>query len=1099
MTGIADYLTTPSTKLSPTEVLHSPPDVLLGVSAQAVTDLQKIEIKTTFDLATSKVFANAALLVEASNNPHAVLARYGLAPSDVLDSLPPGITVDQLAMQPIDILAGVGVAHAAALSTALLTPTVRDLALWPPYVAAKAIFNAVFFPDALPGSDPDAPADLLPKSGEYPTERVFYSTLVFDGFDGDPGQLIALEGAGQVDVTPAAGPNFGFTRPAIGALLTMSQSWYAQGVALGQLLHSVALAPGESTRIAMLDWSRREAGKQTENTTETESLSNITEHSRALSEVTSAVAQEAQSGFSKTHVNASSQQAGGGLGIGIGPLTLGESNAGASSSSDAMSYSSSAGRRDLSASMTQNVVDRTQQYANAARNRRATVVREVSQSEHEQVSTRVVTNYNHMHALSVQYYEVVQVYRSTVQLVRVERCLFVPMRLIDFNNPDMVRLFRDVLLRAAIDADAKALIATNYDTVDVQSVGQSALSLQNATLVPTGSKNGGMVVSVPNDARIVSFYLMPEGVPAGGDPAVAGVSVNFSMRDGSVPSIDRPGPQDVKVRDNIAVHEVASIAMSNPKPAEYHIIVAVGLVYKGVPFGINFLVKLPAGAGATTVLDFVGGGIRADLINHLQAHRLYYSQAVFRALDPATVTLLLAGYSYRGRPVTALVDPQPVTTAGNYLVFKTHVTPDNEAQDDEQREWAQWLQDHGVDMDHVKEDLVPLPSGGVFAEAVLGRYNAAEKLDITRFWNWQDSPIPILPPDISPVKMDSLATPTDLKASPFSQPLVNIVSPTSLPDPTGLGATLQAISNGNMFRDMSGLAATIGLAQAGLQTTSEAATAAGVQAGSNLATAAKKEVEMFKAALAFAGAVMGAGSTDTSPSTISNDGAKINHGRSLDARGASAGGSGNSGGAGSSLGNAGGGKGGAGGVNQIPGGSAASQGGGASNEAAAFQRAVWGSSGGSQQDLMNGLLGSGDEVVPANVGATIPAGGLTININTAQDELDLGFIRMTKAHLFVEADIDSQPKTKDADKPSGYGLTPLTGQGGAGDRPPQPGQSGKIGKSNMRWFNLGPGTTYKWRFWRGLSPSGDGGAPPPVRSSLIGTLKFTESDTWPAE
>ncbi|WP_171257752.1 hypothetical protein, partial [Acinetobacter baumannii] len=77
---------------------------------------------------------------------------------------------------------------------------------------------------------------------------------------------------------------------------------------------------------------------------------------------------------------------------------------------------------------------------------------------------------------------------------------FVPMRLIDFNNPDRVRLFRDVRLRAAIDADAKALIATNYDTVDVQSVGQSALSLQNATLVPTGSKNGGMVVSVPNDA-----------------------------------------------------------------------------------------------------------------------------------------------------------------------------------------------------------------------------------------------------------------------------------------------------------------------------------------------------------------------------------------------------------------------------------------------------------------------------------------------------------------------------------------------------------------------------------------------------------------------
>jgi hypothetical protein len=85
--------------------------------------------------------------------------------------------------------------------------------------------------------------------------------------------------------------------------------------------------------------------------------------------------------------------------------------------------------------------------------------------------------------------------------------------------------------------------------------------------------------------------------------------------------------------------------------------------------------------------------------------------------------------------------------------------------------------------------------------------------------------------------------------------------------------------------DPTGLAATVGLAQAGLQTTSDAATAASVQAGSNLATAAKKEVEMFKAALAFAGAVLGRGSAGTSPSTISNEGAKINHGRSLDQRG----------------------------------------------------------------------------------------------------------------------------------------------------------------------------------------------------------------------
>ncbi len=36
---------------------------------------------------------------------------------------------------------------------------------------------------------------------------------------------------------------------------------------------------------------------------------------------------------------------------------------------------------------------------------------------------------------------------------------------------------------------------------------------------------------------------------------------------------------------------------------------------------------------------------------------------------------------------------------------------------------------------------VTLPTGGMVAEAVLSETNVSEKIDITRFWNWQDSPI----------------------------------------------------------------------------------------------------------------------------------------------------------------------------------------------------------------------------------------------------------------------------------------------------------------------------------------------------------------------
>lgn len=80
-----------------------------------------------------------------------------------------------------------------------------------------------------------------------------------------------------------------------------------------------------------------------------------------------------------------------------------------------------------------------------------------------------------------------------------------------------------------------------------------------------------------------------------------------------------------------------------------------------------------------------------------------------------------------------------------------------------------------------------MATGGTFAETILGRSNCAEKLDITRFWNWQDSLIPLQPSDIAAIQTGSRATSEDVKPGQLSNPIVNITSPTSLPDPTGAG------------------------------------------------------------------------------------------------------------------------------------------------------------------------------------------------------------------------------------------------------------------------------------------------------------------------
>jgi hypothetical protein len=151
----------------------------------------------------------------------------------------------------------------------------------------------------------------------------------------------------------------------------------------------------------------------------------------------------------------------------------------ASTNSSAGSTSWSNGTRSVDASMTQQVNDSTQQHSTSTRNRRASIVREVSQSEHEQVSTRVVANYNHMHALTVQYYEVVQVYRVSTEVNTAERCLFLPMAPIEFDDDQVIDRFRGVLLRYALNPRV-----TNLLVDDATSVAVKATLVSDAARVP---------------------------------------------------------------------------------------------------------------------------------------------------------------------------------------------------------------------------------------------------------------------------------------------------------------------------------------------------------------------------------------------------------------------------------------------------------------------------------------------------------------------------------------------------------------------------------------------------------------------------------------
>lgn len=127
----------------------------------------------------------------------------------------------------------------------------------------------------------------------------------------------------------------------------------------------------------------------------------------------------------------------------------------------------------------------------------------------------------------------------------------------------------------------------------------------------------------------------------------------------------------------------------------------------------------------------------------------------------------------------------------------------------------------------------------------------------------------------------------------------------------------------------------------------------------------------------------------------------------------------------------------------------------------------------------------------AGPGRSIPPEGLTLRIDTASSFLDLGLIRMTKRHLFVQADLGIEPTTADVDAPLSFALTPMRDIGIAA----QPEQSGSFPSARMRWYNLRP-STYRWRYVRGPSPYS---LRKPVLPTVVGTLRFIESDSWPTQ
>jgi hypothetical protein len=234
----------------------------------------------------------------------------------------------------------------------------------------------------------------------------------------------------------------------------------------------------------------------------------------------------------------------------------------------------------------------------------------------------------------------------------------------------------------------------------------------------------------------------------------------------------------------------------------------------------------------------------AEVIDHLDANTHHYTRAVLRNANGVLTRRLLQTMTWHGAPLVALVDPSPLAVAGDDVAFllrqdpeATPARPSGLLPGRLPRRADVADRTNGRDPrvgEITSTELVPVATGGVFAEAVQGRANAAEIMDATRFWNWEDSPIPILPPELSPIGTGSRTRAPNLQPGQLDNPVIAVTQPRGLPDPAGVQPVLGALS-AKIFRDMSGVAETAIAAKEALTQASSGAAGAGDDAAEALA------------------------------------------------------------------------------------------------------------------------------------------------------------------------------------------------------------------------------------------------------------------------
>lgn len=629
-----------------------------------------------------------------------------------------------------------------------------------------------------------------------------------------------------------------------GQVLNFSQTWSPLGHSLGKISYSLPLAPCESVDIAVIDWSRSDEAVRTDQATSTENLVHSQRRDRTIDEVVDGALSESQGGWSFQAGLGGAQR-----GSASGSVPVDGANVALSGSESlvgGLGYGTaqSWGERDLTSSSLQDLHDSIMQSTGVIRQLKSTVVVQSSQQERNYVETRTVTNHNHCHALTIEYHEVLQHLQVDTRYEGRRWALFVPYKLLDFKWQVVLRyrtILEAVLLDSKLALCLDAIVRAHYcqdlypASPELPKDGTSSLgkTVHQATPVEptvsryqlvlgTGDRNTwGRIwvhVGLKNGTwKLLHFkerkqdageeiwantdYIkdITTGEAIGVDPTqIESVKVGWYEADGGdewlfkgikirYQTTDRPGLKEIPLIDE---HKTPYMVDFNDSWGQVKEWIGTATIPPPSPTDMPSATPGPAESPVAPAYSKVDDACcEQKLLVHLQANVGYYSRACWLLQDPTERIMMLDALFAHAPAGKNAIDPTPVAVNGNYVAY-----PFNGVQAPEPAPCPGLAP---------RSAIACLPTRGLFAETRLSNCTACEQRDITRFWNWNESPCPEKPPDITQITPGPKGQATTVQPVTLPNPVVQVMNAPSEPDPTGLAAALKVLGTPDIFRDMS--------------------------------------------------------------------------------------------------------------------------------------------------------------------------------------------------------------------------------------------------------------------------------------------------------